>query len=149
MNGVLEKIDIFDETEPEKFSKQRGIVLRAIDKLDRLGIGGVKELLGKGRKDSSGDYTDGANLSNNQIDLIIMFLEANSVIKTFHVGGDELPYGAWKKSPICNDFLSLNQLKSNVWYFCNIDAIRIHPRGRQNVSCFHERSKAWSGIFLL
>jgi len=78
LNGVLEKIDIFDETEPEKFSKQRGIVLRAIDKLDRLGIGGVKELLGKGRKDSSGDYTDGANLSNNQIDLIIMFLEANS-----------------------------------------------------------------------
>ena len=36
----------------------------------------------------------------------LMFIEANSVIKTFHVGGDELPYGAWKKSPICTEFLS-------------------------------------------
>ncbi|MGY9008984.1 MAG: histidine--tRNA ligase [Rhodobacterales bacterium] len=78
LNGVLEKIGIFDETELEKFSNQRGIVLRAIDKLDRLGIGGVKELLGKGRKDSSGDYTDGANLSTDQVDLMLMFLEANS-----------------------------------------------------------------------
>ena len=43
-----------------------------------------------------------------------MFLEANSVIKTFHVGGDELPYGAWKKSPICNDFLSLNSEVNSV-----------------------------------
>ena len=36
----------------------------------------------------------------------LMFLEANSTIKTFHIGGDELPYGAWKKSPICSEFLS-------------------------------------------
>jgi len=42
-------------------------VLRATDKLDRLGIGGVKALLGEGRKDESGDYTKGAQLEDHQI----------------------------------------------------------------------------------
>jgi len=35
-------------------------VMRAIDKLDRLGIFGVQQLLGGGRKDESGDFTKGA-----------------------------------------------------------------------------------------
>jgi histidyl-tRNA synthetase len=42
-------------------------VLRAIDKLDRLGPEGVKFLLGPGRKDESGDYTKGAELNDDQI----------------------------------------------------------------------------------
>jgi histidyl-tRNA synthetase len=42
-------------------------VLRAVDKLDRLGTDGVRELLGPGRKDDSGDFTQGANLSADQI----------------------------------------------------------------------------------
>ena len=41
--------------------------MRAIDKLDRLGIDGVKMLLGKGRKDESGDFTKGAELTDPQI----------------------------------------------------------------------------------
>ncbi len=46
-------------------------VLRAIDKLDRLGIDGVRMLLGKGRKDDSGDFTKGADLSDAQIDVVV------------------------------------------------------------------------------
>jgi histidyl-tRNA synthetase len=42
---------------------ERGIVLRAIDKIDRLGEEGVRALLGEGRKDESGDFTKGAGLS--------------------------------------------------------------------------------------
>jgi len=38
-------------------------VLRSIDKLDRLGIRGVQQLLGEGRKDESGDFTKGAGLT--------------------------------------------------------------------------------------
>src|SRR6201999_1038562 len=38
---------------------RRGIVLRAIDKIDRLGVDGVAALLGQGRKDDSGDFTKG------------------------------------------------------------------------------------------
>jgi histidyl-tRNA synthetase len=41
--------------------------MRAIDKLDRLGIDGVRMLLGKGRKDESGDFTKGADLTDPQI----------------------------------------------------------------------------------
>src|SRR5215471_63795 len=41
--------------------------MRAIDKLDRLGVDGVKMLLGKGRKDESGDFTKGAELTDPQI----------------------------------------------------------------------------------
>ena len=46
-------------------------VLRAIDKLDRLGIHGVRMLLGKGRKDDSGDFTKGAELSDAQIEIVV------------------------------------------------------------------------------
>src|SRR6185312_6094277 len=45
--------------------------MRALDKLDRLGDRGVRELLGKGRKDESGDFTPGAMLSDAAIDRIL------------------------------------------------------------------------------
>src|SRR6201981_3155364 len=47
LDGVLEAIGLGGEANAEK----RLIVLRAIDKLDRLGEHGVRLLLGKGRKD--------------------------------------------------------------------------------------------------
>jgi histidyl-tRNA synthetase len=49
---------------------RRLTVLRAIDKLDRLGVEGVRLLLGAGRKDESGDFTKGANLADSQIEEI-------------------------------------------------------------------------------
>ena len=52
----------------------RGIVLRAIDKLDRLGLAGVRNLLADGRMDDSGDFTKGAGLSKGQCDLVLEFL---------------------------------------------------------------------------
>jgi histidyl-tRNA synthetase len=47
--------------------------LRAIDKLDRLGVKAVEQLLGPGRKDESGDFTKGAGLSDSAITKIISF----------------------------------------------------------------------------
>ncbi len=52
--------------------------LRALDKVDRLGWEGVKKLLGEGRKDKSGDFTKGANLSLKNIDLLEKELNNNS-----------------------------------------------------------------------
>ena len=49
-------------------------VLRAVDKLDRLGTDGVKELLLKGRKDKSGDFMQGVNLKDNQAEEILDFI---------------------------------------------------------------------------
>ena len=65
LDGVLEAANVPLE--------RRGTVLRAIDKLDRLGVEGVRALLGKGRKDESGDFTAGAELSTGQTDRIVAF----------------------------------------------------------------------------
>lgn len=74
LNGVLEQIGVAgDENE-----LQRLTILRAIDKLDRLGVEGVRLLLGTGRKDESGDYTEGAKLADDQIDRVIAFVEAGA-----------------------------------------------------------------------
>jgi histidyl-tRNA synthetase len=45
-----------------------------MDKLDRVGVEGVRALLGKGRKDESGDFTKGAELADDQIARIISFI---------------------------------------------------------------------------
>jgi histidyl-tRNA synthetase len=50
-------------------------VMRAIDKLDRLGIAGVQQLLGEGRKDESGDFTKGAGLSAADIVFVTSVIE--------------------------------------------------------------------------
>ena len=73
-DGVLEIIGL---TGSEN-SGRRLRVLRAIDKLDRLGIGGVIQLLGNGRKDESGDVTDGAKLDVAAIVTIQELLLDNS-----------------------------------------------------------------------
>ncbi len=49
-------------------------IYRAIDKIDRIGLDGVIQLLGKGRKDKSGDFTKGADLSDSQIAIIKKYL---------------------------------------------------------------------------
>ena len=74
LNGVMEVAGVLDPSDPEKFAAERGIVLRAIDKLDRLGVEGVSALLGAGRKDESGDFTKGAGLSDAQAYSILAFI---------------------------------------------------------------------------
>jgi histidyl-tRNA synthetase len=67
LDGVMEAAGVADE-------RQKLTVLRAIDKLDRLGIDGVRRLLGPGRKDDSGDFTKGAELDEQQAATILAVL---------------------------------------------------------------------------
>lgn len=53
-------------------------VLRAVDKLDRLGPDGVRLLLGEGRKDESGDFTRGAGLNTKAIEAVLAFVSAGA-----------------------------------------------------------------------
>src|SRR5579859_492570 len=69
LDGVMEAIGLGGEEN----ARRRLTVLRAIDKLDRLGSEGVAALLGKGRLDESGDFTEGAGLAPNSIDRILNF----------------------------------------------------------------------------
>jgi histidyl-tRNA synthetase len=64
LDGVMQAIGVADET-------QKLAVLRAIDKLDKFGVEGVRLLLGEGRKDESGDYTEGAKLDEYSASIIL------------------------------------------------------------------------------
>jgi len=67
LNGLLEVAGVQEG--------QVATVLRALDKLDRLGEAGVRLLLGAGRKDEeSGDFTKGAGLEPQQIEVLIKFV---------------------------------------------------------------------------
>ena len=72
LDGVLEAIGLGGEDK----AGQRLTVLRAIDKLDRLGPEGVRQLLGAGRKDESGDFTKGAGLEPDAIARVLAFTDA-------------------------------------------------------------------------
>jgi histidyl-tRNA synthetase len=71
LDGVLQKIGV-----PEDAYSTKLVVLRAIDKFDRLGVAGVEALLGSGRKDESGDFTKGAGLSATATDTVLKFINA-------------------------------------------------------------------------
>ena len=72
LNGVMEVAGLAGDDKHD----ERGIVLRAIDKIDRLGPEGVRALLGEGRKDESGDFTKGAGLSAEQAEVVMGFTTA-------------------------------------------------------------------------
>ncbi len=78
LNGVMEVAGLTGEDK----EAERGIVLRAIDKIDRLGPEGVRALLGEGRKDESGDFTKGAGLSEAQADEVMKFVLAGDHVRT-------------------------------------------------------------------
>ena len=71
LNGLLSAAGVDD------YGQKLG-VLRAVDKLDRLGVEGVTLLLGKGRKDESGAFTKGAELGAEAIDRVLAFVAAGA-----------------------------------------------------------------------
>ena len=78
LDGVMEAIGLAGDEN----ASRRLTVLRAIDKLDKFGIEGVKLLLGEGRwdggKEGEGDFTPGAGLDEAAIARVIGFLEDNA-----------------------------------------------------------------------
>lgn len=71
--------------------------------------------------DDSSDYNSAQNYDDNVIcvcrestyafvekvveELVAMYQEAGVKLSVIHSGGDEIPYGAWMKSPLCNDLI--------------------------------------------
>ena len=74
LDGVMEVIGLAGDEN----AARRLIVLRAIDKLDKVGPDGVRDLLGKGRMDPSGDFTKGAGLEAKSIETILAFTAARA-----------------------------------------------------------------------
>jgi histidyl-tRNA synthetase len=90
LDGVMESIGLGG---PENAGR-RLTVLRAIDKLDRLGIEGVRLLLGSGRKDESGDFTKGAGLDAAAAEQVLALLNGEGAIRFGDgVKGERPPVG--------------------------------------------------------
>ncbi len=76
LDGILESIGLGDE----QTAGRKLTVLRAMDKFDKFGLEGVSLLLGAGRKDESGDFTKGAGLEADAIDLVLSIFRSGSVL---------------------------------------------------------------------
>ncbi|SFC63207.1 histidine--tRNA ligase [Tropicimonas isoalkanivorans] len=72
LNGVLEAVGL----NPAEDRETADAVLRTIDKFDKVGPGGVRELLTTGREDQSGAFIDGVGLGNDVADTVLAFMQA-------------------------------------------------------------------------
>ncbi|MGO9698316.1 MAG: histidine--tRNA ligase [Xanthobacteraceae bacterium] len=109
LEGLKESLSVVGPISEEKWLA----VLRAIDKLDRLGPQGVSQLLAKGRKDESGDFTKGADLSPAQTDNVMRFLGYSR--------DDTSGHGIYRVDPTLNEeakdnVARLDWMKANVEY---------------------------------
>lgn len=132
LDGVMEAIGLAGDEHAET----RLTVLRAIDKLDKFGPDGVKLLLGAGRKDESGDFTEGAGLADEAIEAVVTcthkdFLRSR-IQATNHVSASwssisdnaEID-GAFQQSESFNQGLSELQEMQLIFAACGYEADRI------------------------
>ncbi|MBZ5856757.1 family 20 glycosylhydrolase [Flavihumibacter profundi] len=61
-------------------------------------------------------------------DVVSMYKEAGAPLTTIHFGGDEVPDGAWEKSPLCQELVKQDpslQETNDLWYyyFTKVDQI--------------------------
>ena len=71
LDGLMAEAGVAD-------ARQKLVALRAIDKLDRLGWEGARDLLGEGRLDDSGAYTKGAGLDAAAVEAIGEFIDIST-----------------------------------------------------------------------
>jgi histidyl-tRNA synthetase len=128
LDGVLESIGLGGEANAPK----RLIVLRAIDKLDRLGVEGVRQLLGAGRKDESGDYTRGAGLTAKQTADVLQSITSgvagdigSGVMSVANVPDGKIPRGEHLRTEGLSGLLQIQKLVRAAGYDSN--RIRIDP----------------------
>jgi histidyl-tRNA synthetase len=103
LDGVMDAAEIF--------ANKRLTVLRAIDKLDRLGRDSVRMLLAGGRKDESGDFTAGAGLTETQIDYLMAVVHREQFVA---VGKKDRDVAAWNEEVNQSSILAegFSELKS-------------------------------------
>ena len=108
LDGILESSGVPNTDEG---AEQRLRVLRAIDKLDRLGAGGVEALLGEGREDDSGDYTEGAKLSASGINAVLGFTTASDADRGKTISTLEKLVGASERgNDGCRELADIDQI---------------------------------------
>lgn len=87
LNGILESMGV-DQGKPADD------VLRTIDKFDKVGEEGVRQLLTSGRKDDSGAFIEGVGLSPEQAGPVIAFLTSKGANNAETLGNLHAAVGA-------------------------------------------------------
>ena len=87
LNGILESMGV-DQGKPADD------VLRTIDKFDKVGEEGVRQLLTSGRKDDSGAFIEGVGLSPGQAGPVIAFLTSKGANNAETLGNLRAAVGA-------------------------------------------------------
>jgi histidyl-tRNA synthetase len=129
LDGVMEAIGLGGEHNHSR----RLTAMRAIDKLDRLGIQGVRSLLGQGRRDESGDYTPGVGLDENRIEALLSVFDLK--FGAHDLGGltisglkPEMTGGTWFDQLLTDGLGELDQIQQLVrGAGYGPDRIRIDP----------------------
>ena len=80
-------------------------------------------------------------------ELVLMYREVNAPLTTLHIGGDEVPHGAFEHSPVCKTFLesqdTYNTPSDLHKYFtmrvkAMLDEYGVNTAGWEEVACKHE-----------
>ena len=124
MDGLLAAIGL--DSEADDFETRRLTILRAMDKYDRLGIDGVRDLLGEGRKDDSGDFTKGAGLGAAQIDKVagMVAIQAENRTDTLKAMAELVGETASGKAGL-DELVSMSALFTRLGY--DADRLKIDP----------------------
>lgn len=122
---VLDGILAFADLMGDENAGRRLTVLRAIDKLDKVGVEGVRLLLTTGRMDESGDFTKGAELSPEKAELVIAAIhcDVNQYLSLAKTASDRTHVGIFDEG--VQELLSIQALVTAAGY--GPDRIRIDP----------------------
>jgi histidyl-tRNA synthetase len=118
LDGLLEALAVGGETADKRLT-----VLRAVDKLDRLGPDAVCLLLTSGRKDESGDFTKGAELSSAQADNVLRFL-----------GFTERVIDAERSQYVKDEYQHPDSQASDAWINWFESRVELGPTGKQGIA---------------
>jgi len=126
LEGLLESLSVTSENDVNS----RLTVLRAVDKLDRLGPDAVAQLLTIGRKDESGDFTKGAGLATDQADNVLRFLGYSQKVIDVNAA-----------TYVKDEFQHPGDQDNEAWIDWFENRVQLGPTGKQGVAELREISK--------
>ena len=77
-------------------------------------------------------------------EIYLMYKEAGVELNKFGVGADELPYGAWQKSPICDQFMEENLIVGDYNALYEIMQRKVYDK----LSSYNATMTGWDDILL-
>ena len=77
-------------------------------------------------------------------EIYLMYKEAGIELNKFGVAADELPYGAWQKSPICDQFMEENSIAGDYNALYEIMQRRVYDK----LSSYNATMTGWDDILL-